>query len=264
MVIESKLSAIIANQLGRMQGALEIQVQQQVQTQLSKFKNQCPSPNQLDQVISSRNNLSNVLNLFKNKKSKFNTFISQLQTLISTLKAIITILKLLPIPTSVPPGIGITISQTNTYAELLIDAKRFLEAVEKDIESIKILINSIDPFISTVQNNFNSLDIFINDCVNQLPEQERNQLTKLTQQPSEQNTAGSPQQDGVEQFRADSGADFTIEVVTIQQDRTKAPLRQAIAKNINGVVVLRGQKSYSSSTKVLVDQLKFRINNNLP
>lgn len=263
MIIESKLSAIVANQLGSMQGALEVQVQQQIDTQLVKFKNQCPSANELNQITDSRNNLSNVLNLFKNKKSKFNSFISQLQTLIDTLKAIITILRLLPIPTSVPPGIGIPISQTNRYSELLIDAKRFLEAVEKDIESIKVLINSIDPFISTVQNNFNSLDTFINDCVNQLPEQERNQLTKLTQQSNEQNTAGSTQQDNVKQFRADSGATFTIEVITIQQDQTKATLRQAIAKNNKGVVVLKGQKSFSSSTKVLVDQLKFRINNNL-
>lgn len=264
MTIESKLSAIVANQLGRMQGALEVQVQEQVNTELAKFANQCPTSQELSRIIDARNNLFNVLNLFENKTAKFGSFTSRLQGLVDTLTVILTILRTIPIPTSVPPGIGIPIALTNKYAELLFNILRLLEAIEKDIESIEALVDSVGPFINNTKNRLNTLDDLITDCTNQLSEQQRNQLNTLTQRRNEQNTAGSIEPSTNLQFRSDSGVNYTIEVQTVQENQIDAPLRQAIAKNNKGVVVLRGQKSYSSSAKVLVDELKFRINNQLP
>lgn len=55
---------------------------------------------------------------------------------------------------------------------------------------------------------------------------------------------------------------YEIEVRTDTED-TAVPRRYAVALDPSGVVVLQGPKSYSSSTKVLIEELKFRIDNQL-
>ena len=55
--------------------------------------------------------------------------------------------------------------------------------------------------------------------------------------------------------------------ITIQEDKESpgfAKRRFAQVENDRGVVVMRGPASFSSSTKVLVDEIKFRIDNQLP
>lgn len=262
MAIESKLSAIVANQLGRMQGALEIQVQEQINTELAKFANQCPNLEELSKIVDVRNNLLDVANLFENKTTKFKSYASKLQRLTNTLTGTLTVLRTIPIPTAVPPGVGVPIALTNRYAELLFNLLRFLEAVEKDAQSINTLIDSATPLISNVKQNLKTLDQSIINCTNKLPQEQRNKLNKLTQIANEESTAGSLNQST--QFRSNSGKDYNIEVQTIEQNQTNTPLRQAIAKNNKGIVILKGEKSYSSSTKVLINELKFRINNQLP
>ena len=42
-----------------------------------------------------------------------------------------------------------------------------------------------------------------------------------------------------------------------------APRRYAIASDIRGVVIFKGPLSFSSSTQVLLDEIKFRIDNKL-
>ena len=263
MAVESKLSAIVANQLGRMQGALEVQVQDQIRTELNKFTNQCPNTQQLGAIIDNRNNLLNIINLFQNKTSKFSRFSSNLQSIVSTLTTILTILRSIPIPTAVPPGVGVPVALTNRYAELLFDIKRFLQLVEKDIQSINSLVNSVNPFLNTVKDSLNSLDTLIANCTEELNEQERQTLNRLTQPPGEQASAGSPNNNQI-QFRSESGIDYTISIETQTDVNLNTPIRRAVAKNNNGIVVLRGESSYSSNTQVLIDELKFRINNQLP
>lgn len=55
---------------------------------------------------------------------------------------------------------------------------------------------------------------------------------------------------------------YRLEVRTAN-DGTAIPLRFAVALDPVGVVVLEGPKSFSSSTQVLIDEIKFRIDNQL-
>ena len=54
--------------------------------------------------------------------------------------------------------------------------------------------------------------------------------------------------------------------ISIREDETTsgiAPRRYAVALDSNNIVILEGQKSYSSSTDILIEELKFRIDNHL-
>lgn len=55
-----------------------------------------------------------------------------------------------------------------------------------------------------------------------------------------------------------------LSVVRDPNSPTIAPKNYAIAKDNTGVIVLYGQSSFSSDTRVLLEELKFRIDNQLP
>lgn len=58
--------------------------------------------------------------------------------------------------------------------------------------------------------------------------------------------------------------DYFLEVTEDPTDFGLAPRRFAIAKDEEGVIVLRGPSSFSSSTDILIQELKFRIDTQLP
>ena len=56
----------------------------------------------------------------------------------------------------------------------------------------------------------------------------------------------------------------TLEIVEDLDSKGIAPKHFAIAKDPSGVTVLKGPKSFSSDVDVLIDEIKFRIDNQLP
>ena len=94
-------------------------------------------------------------------------------------------------------------------------------------------------------------------AVNQ-PAEERNKFLKLIgEQPPEI-------LDGDLVYRSKSGNNYVIVVIEEEQLNLPAPKRYAAVKDLTGVIVLKGESSFSSSSKVLVDEIKFRIENQLP
>ena len=64
-----------------------------------------------------------------------------------------------------------------------------------------------------------------------------------------------------------TGPDGTVYELEIKPDLDSpeiAPRRFAVAKNPQGIEVLKGPKSFSSDTDVLLEEVKFRIDNQLP
>lgn len=61
-----------------------------------------------------------------------------------------------------------------------------------------------------------------------------------------------------------SGNTYLIKVVTDPTSPSIAPRRQAIVQDFRGVVVLRGPVSFASRPEILVEEMKFLIDNRLP
>ena len=60
------------------------------------------------------------------------------------------------------------------------------------------------------------------------------------------------------------GTVYDLEILHDPESPSIAPRRFAIAKNPAGIAVLKGPKSFSSSVDILLDEIKFRIDNQLP
>lgn len=60
------------------------------------------------------------------------------------------------------------------------------------------------------------------------------------------------------------GTVYDLEILQDPESPSIAPRRFAIAKNPAGIAVLKGPKSFSSSVDILLDEIKFRIDNQLP
>ena len=60
------------------------------------------------------------------------------------------------------------------------------------------------------------------------------------------------------------GTIYKLEIQLVPEDSNIAPRRFALARNVRGIAVIKGDLSFSSSTKVLLDEIKFRIDNQLP
>jgi len=60
------------------------------------------------------------------------------------------------------------------------------------------------------------------------------------------------------------GTIYKLEIQVVPEDSIIAPRRFALARNIRGIAVLKGPLSFSSSKEVLLDEIKFRIDNQLP
>ena len=61
-----------------------------------------------------------------------------------------------------------------------------------------------------------------------------------------------------------NGEVYTLEILPDLEGSTIAPRHFAVAKDYEGTIVMKGPKSFSSSIDVLLDEIKFRIDNQLP
>ena len=191
----------------------------------------------------------------------------QMEPPIESARVVVTILQTIPIPTTIggPGPIGvifsIPIGVQNRYADLLRISCMIVENLSSDVEAIRSLANltfsKIDPLLAKLQ----SIDIKLASCVEQMNEEDRNRiLSSIDNLPSNLALAkGGDSKDNVFSYK-----NYTITIVEDPNSPTFAKRRFAQVENESGVVLMKGPSSFSSSTRILIDEIKFRINNQLP
>ena len=255
------ISNTIARQIGSLQGKLTTQVQGEVLSLLKKFSNQCPSPIELQKIIAIRNTLITHLDSFQKRVDRFSKIIRRLERTAQTIRITIKTIKAIPIPTAIIPpmvgGIGIPIRILTIYSDVLIKLNKTLDRIVDEITAVKSLTGSVTPIISNLKTSLQSLDLAIQKCSESQPGN-LSEIIATTQPPENTGSEGTPNQNYIYTSRT-TGDTYTL---AIQQDRDSvkiAPRRFATATDRRGIVVLRGPSSFSSSTQVLLDEIKFRI-----
>ena len=203
--------------------------------------NSCPTPQELTDIINKKNKLVKQLNIAYKTISTITTALTVIEALIVTLSTASKAILLNPTP--VPASV------TETSSTIDKQIKKYKTVVEVTLVTLLILKDTLSEII----NYLNLLDQFIQHCApnsTQTQEQLSTELIALTQQQTQQ---GQPVYSNVNGFE-----------MGVETETTENPLkrRRAIARNKQGVVMLRGEWSFSSIDQILIDELVFYIQTN--
>ena len=188
-----------------------------------------------------RNNTITLINSNIGKLQNLQTVLNQINTYLAIFNAIVTVLSAIPIPTSVPPGIGIPVNIIT----------RIVKAIEKANKLISALNVVLAVATIALENEVNKLNELILKLKNiNLDGLNSQQLSDLT----------SSIYNNVDQFPPYKGFKFKIKEEQNQSFVVKGNKRRyAVATNRDGVEVLKSDFSFTLDPNDLVDQLKLVI-----
>lgn len=265
MAVVPQISGIIARQVGSVQGKLVNQVQGQVLSVLSKFTSQCPNAKEIEKIIKIKNNLLKNINALERRLQSLNRAARSLDAGINVARVAIQFIKSIPTPTVftfVPgqtggPVIGVPFSALTRLSDSLVRLNKILDALEADKAGILGVISTATVTLQGLKRRLEAIDLAIQGCSKDSSASGLSEIVASAQPPQNTGSEGTPNSDYL--YKG-----YTLEIVQDPNSPKVAPRRYAIAKDRVGVIVLYGPSSFSSDTQVLLDEIKFRIDNQLP
>jgi hypothetical protein len=216
----------------------------------------CPPKEEMDKLIATKNKLVKKLNDTLKIITQTTDALAISEKILAIASPTIKIIRQLPTPTSVPPGVGIPLNVINKIRDTL----KFLDSLVEKLLYVNsttlAILSLLRSVLSQVVDFLNLLDLLIQFCNESDPNPERtqsqisNELIALTNEQSQQLSPVVTNVNG-----------FTMGVETEVTDK---PLkrRRAIATNKQGIVMLKGEFSFSSIDQILIDELVFYIQQN--
>lgn len=243
---DSTLAAGITLIIAKLTAELKIKITQQLEQLEKDVVDSCGNRSKLDNLRRRLNGIKKFTVKSKGKVAKLNKITEPLGRIATTLNISIAVLQNLPIPNTTT-----TVGATNRFSNALLKAKELSKQINDNILIINTAIVGVAGFIAVlrrVEDLTARIDRLIQNCIEQgiLVEEEE-----------------TPIQPEVDDFyTGPDGTPYRLEVKLV--DKTGiAPLRRAIAIDPRGIVRYQSDDSYSSSTDVLLDEVKFRIDNNI-
>jgi hypothetical protein len=217
--------------------------------QVNVYIEQANTPETIAIATNLRNNAVTLINSSIKKLDNLQKAISQIATYVAIFTAIVAVLSAIPIPTAVPPGIGIPVS--------------LITRIVKSLNRAAILIASISVVASIASTILENEIIKLNDlierlkAVNVLLEGQAN-LNLNEQQLADLSNTFLPVTDG--EFPPYKGFKFKIKTEENKTFEVKGNKRRyAVAIDRDGVEVLKSDFSFTLDPNDLIDQLKLVI-----
>lgn len=209
---------------------------------------QANTPETIAIATNLRNNTITLINNSINKLQNLQQVLQQINIYITVFNVIVTILSALPIPTAVPPGIGIPVS-------LIVRIVKTIEKANKLISALNIVLS-----IATIvlENEISKL----NDLIAQIKEISQlldgKAVTDLSSQQLSDLTNSLVT--NIDQFPSYKGFKFKIKEEQNQAFVVKGNKRHyAVAVDRDGVDVIKSDYSFTLDPNDLIDQLKLVI-----
>ena len=185
------------------------------------------------------------------------------------------VIKNLPLPTAVPPGVGIPINVINRFTDTLIKLSDLIKVSKGVVSSIAPAVQSLNNDIQTILSALTRLDVLLVGCleadtVGLTDEEKEDYFTSLGINLNTLDTTSDPQVNLVGgQALEDSLApnsndpliykDFKLIIDNDKENTLSFPRRRIVATRITDAVQIVGDYSFSASTQILVDEVKFQI-----
>ncbi len=242
---------------------------------IERLQQSCPPKTELEVIIRQKNSITTALT---QTQTALNTMVQTGQTvngIITVTDVAVRIIKNLPLPTSVPPGVGIPISVINRFTDTLIKLSDLIKTNKGIVASIAPAVQSLNGDIQTILGKLAQLDVLLAGCLEQATvgltdEQKEDYFTSLGINLNTLDTTSDPQVNLVGgQALEDSLApnsndpliykDFKLVLDNDKENKLSFPRRRIVATRITDGVQIVGDYSFSASTQILVDEVKFQI-----
>lgn len=224
-----------------------------------QYKDTCPIQSNIEKLYNLKNNLYTTIQVSNNNLNTIKSIINPLNTSINTASTIVTTLKSLPIPLSVPPGIGLPTSIPVNYSDLLRTVQEQLKADKGLVTQIN---NSLDILIGLNNNSLNKLiqfNVILDNCLNKYNISDDLKVVLLNSiytHDTENNILNTSNSDDI------NYKGYILKVEFDSENKKSYPRRRVIAINeLNDKVY--GEFSFSSSVSILINEVKFLIDKKL-
>jgi hypothetical protein len=214
------------------------------------------NPIQLQNARLARNNAIRIITNNENKIRKIKNDIQRISTYVTIFSTIITIISAIPIPTAVPPGIGIPVNLIMRFVRILDRANRIVLSI---IAYLPIIQSSLDRAIQ-ILIDYKAQLLNINEAIDR---------AAINSTVSDPNT-GTLSTDlfltepaGTDSFEPYKGFRFALR----EEDNPKFVVRgykrrYAVAINDANIEVLKSEYSFTQDPNDLIEQLKLLIDQN--
>jgi len=236
---------------------------------IDRFKEGCPTTKELESLVQQKNQINGALNQINQKIATLNKVAQGSEVAVEALKAGKTVIKQLPIPSSVPPGVGLPLSVTNNLADSLDNLGTLIDKEEASLESIPEALELISNDVGEVITKLNEFDVVLNGCIEKDPNITSDNLNATTFE-----LEGVLSEAELEELlNTPPGLLYGDYYLRLSFPPTDTSLikKQIIAQNKESVIdgdfynenipveKLLGDESFSSSNVVLVDEMKWLI-----
>ena len=241
---------------------------------INELLNQCPPPEVLKQMGKTVDNVNSLMNKVDRQVGQLDKLPKKLDKPILAGKIIVEILAHMPLPSTIggPGPVGVVYSVPTgviqAQAQTLTFTSKMISTLEDDQEAIKAILSSASGVFTPIKMKISRIEMLLARCASNpnLSDKDRKDILDGLQDRNAgtTGTTAGGKGKGVEYTSNTNGNTYTISIVTNTETGISVPQRQAVAKDFRGIVVLKGPLSFASSEQVLIDELKFRIDNQLP
>lgn len=242
---------------------------------IERLQQACPPKEVLEAIISQKNSITTALTQVQ---TALNTMIQTGQTvngIINVTDIAVRVIKNLPLPTAVPPGVGIPINVINRFTDTLIKLSDLIKVSKGVVSSIAPAVRSLNDDIQIILNKLAQLDVLLAGCLEQdtvgLTDEEKEEyFTSLGINLNTLDTTSNPQVNlvggqALENSLAPNSnnpliyKDFKLIIDNDKENTLSFPRRRIVATRVTDGVQIVGDYSFSASTQILVDEVKFKI-----
>jgi hypothetical protein len=247
-----------------------------IQRIIEELQDRCPSEEKLQELITFKNKVKNALTEINTTLDSANQVGVTLNIVLGVLQTLVTVIRNLPLPTSVPPGVGIPLNVINKITDIINITDKSIDQGKAIVDGLSGALGTVQGIIQSLIENLDLLDQAIAFCASKLaaeqattPEEAQeiiagflNNIKSLNETPESDNSNPNTLKEDIQLPVEYNGFSINIENAPLTDVLQNIPRRRAVATSItNSGVVIIGDYSFSSSVQVLIDTMKFAINN---
>ena len=135
---------------------------------IEKFKEACPPKDQLLKIVEQKNQIQSALQSVLGEFSRVDSTVRTTERIVTSVGAAVKTIKAIPVPTSVPPGVGIPVNVITILADSLDTLGDLVKGAKGSLKVVPAVSKSVTESAQTILDKLGELDEKLNICIEEL------------------------------------------------------------------------------------------------